>query len=195
MSSGASSAAPFPIAGPTLVLPWLSKLLPGPPKLVIPGSRSLSYLTMQHLVARLPGALPPSRLFPYLGGKRNRETEGDRSGCPGVLLVQPSLGRRHQAATRVGAPGSSSSAAGRGGCLCYPLRHCGSAPCPSQHRKSSCHSRCGALPPGRSARPRHTPARADTRAPINTRVHTHKHVPRAHSHTHECRAFGGNLCT
>lgn len=82
----------------------------------------------------LAGELPPSRLFPYLGGKRNRETEGDRSGRPGVLPVQPSLGRRRQAATRVGAPGSSASArgwvAGRGGYLLYPLRHCGSAPCP-----------------------------------------------------------------
>lgn len=36
MGAGASSAAPFPAAGPALVLPWLSKLLPGPPKLVTP---------------------------------------------------------------------------------------------------------------------------------------------------------------
>lgn len=32
MGAGASPAAPFPAAGPTPALPWLSKLLPGPPQ-------------------------------------------------------------------------------------------------------------------------------------------------------------------
>lgn len=78
---------------------------PLPPKLVTSVLWPRSYLTMQHLGARFPGALPPSRLFPYLGGKRNRETQGDRSVRPGVLPVQPSLGRGHQAASRVGGTG------------------------------------------------------------------------------------------
>lgn len=111
MGAGASSAASFPAAGPTLALPWFSKLLPRsptsplPPKLVTSVLWPRSYLTMQHLGARFPGALPPSCLFPYLGGKRNRETQGDRSVRPGVLPVQPSLGRGHQAASRVGGTG------------------------------------------------------------------------------------------
>lgn len=111
MGAGASSAAPFPAAGPTLALPWFSKLLPRsptfplPPKLVTSVLWPRSYLTMQHLGARFPGALPPSCLFPYLGGKRNRETQGDRSVRPGVFPVQPSLGRGHQAASRVGGTG------------------------------------------------------------------------------------------
>lgn len=78
---------------------------PNPPKLVTSVLWPRSYLTMQHLGARFPGALPPSCLFPYLGGKRNRETQGDRSVRQGVLPVQPSLGRGHQAASRVGGTG------------------------------------------------------------------------------------------
>lgn len=173
MGAGASSAAPFSAAGPTLALPWLSKLLPGPPKLVTPGSRPRSYLTMQHLVARLPGALPPSRLFPYLGGKRNRETEGDRSGRPGVLPVQPSLGRRHQAATRVGAPGSSASAAGRGGCLRFPataLRLCTLSLAASQVQ----------LPLSL----RSPASRAQCPPPPHTRARRHTRPPQTHGCTH-----------
>lgn len=119
------------------------------------------------------------------GTERQKGTE---AGARGVLPVQPSLGRRHQAATRVGAPGFSASArgsaAGRGGCLRYPLRHCGSAPCPSQHRKSSCHSRCGALPPpwAQSPPPPHTRARRHTRPP-QTHGCTHINTCCAHTRT------------
>lgn len=65
----------------------LAPALPSFPKLRPPAPESPeppplrgrpSYLTMQHLVARFPGALLPRGLFPYLGGKRNRETEGGR---------------------------------------------------------------------------------------------------------------------
>lgn len=176
---------------PLLLCPGSPSCCRVPPNWCPPGSRSRSYLTMQHLVARLPGALPPSRLFPYLGGKRNRETEGDRSGRPGVLPVQPSLGRRHQAATRVGAPGFSASArgsaAGKGRLPPLPvtaLRLCTLSLAASQVQLPL--SLRSPAPPGAEPAPATHP-RAQTHAPpTNTRVHTHKHVLRAHSHTHGC---------
>ena len=58
-----------------------------------PLRRPLSYLSMQHFVARFSGALLPWGLFPYLGGKMNRETERGPSWRLGVLRpAQPSRG-------------------------------------------------------------------------------------------------------
>lgn len=52
------ASSPLPAVGPALVLPWFFKLLRGPTKLLTLSSRPRSYLTMQHLVARLPGGAP-----------------------------------------------------------------------------------------------------------------------------------------
>lgn len=133
---------------------------------------------MQHLVARLPGALPPSRLFPYLGGKRNRETEGDRSGCPGVLPVQPSLGRRHQAATRVGAPGFSASSGAR-------LLE-GEAASSTRYGTAALHPvpRSIASPAATLAAEPCPPTRAQSPPPPHTRAHRHTRPPQTHGCTH-----------
>lgn len=153
---------------------------------------------MQHLGARFPGALPPSCLFPYLGGKRNRETQGDRSVRPGVLPVQPSLGRGHQATSRVGGTGvfrlrlgvrllagQTASAAHYGTAALHPVPRSIASPAATLAAEP--------CPPGAEPAPATHP-RAQTHAsPTNTRVHTHKHV-RAHTHTHGYPSFGGNLC-
>lgn len=67
-----------------------------------PLRRPLSYLVMQHLVARFPGALLPRSLFPYLGGKRNRETERGPKLSSGRLPAPAALSGREMAA-RAGA--------------------------------------------------------------------------------------------
>lgn len=181
MGAGASSAAPFPAAGPALALPWFSKLLPVSPLTPATGDPWFAAAVLPHH-ATLGCALAEGRSLPAAysltweerGTQRQKGTE---AGARASSQCSPLWGGDIRRLPGLAAQGSSAfargSAAGRAGCLCCPLRHCGSAPCPSQqHRKSGCHSCCGALPPPpsrRRARPRHTPARADTRVP-------HKHT-------------------
>ena len=62
--------------GPAPALAPFSNLLQlATPARAPSAARATSYLCKQHLVARFSGALLPRGLFPYLGGKRNRETE------------------------------------------------------------------------------------------------------------------------
>lgn len=70
---------------------------PPPPRPSPRGHPPPSYLTMQHLVARFPGAFVSLGLFPYLGAKRNRER---RKGARDwrlvvvVVVVPPALPAR-----------------------------------------------------------------------------------------------------
>jgi hypothetical protein len=103
------------------------------------------------------------------------EEDGSPSACSGDQAL--SLG--------LAAPGSSASAGDRSSKAVYLpcplLRHCGSAPCPSQPGKSSCHSHCGALPPGAEPAPATLP-----RARVHTR-HTQTHA-RAPTDMLKCRS-------
>lgn len=195
MGAGASSAAPFPAAGPALALPWFSKLLPVSPLTPATGDPWFAAAVLPHH-ATLGCALAEGRSLPAAysltweerGTQRQKGTE---AGARASSQCSPLWGGDIRRLPGLAAQGSSAfargSAAGRAGCLCCPLRHCGSAPCPSQHRKSGCHSCCGALPPpppppAQSPPPPHTRARRHTRPPqthgcthINTCAHTHAH--------------------
>lgn len=161
----------------------------GPP----PPRRPPSYLTRQHLVARWPGALLPRGLFPYLGGKRNRETEGGPKLASGRLPARAALSEEGDAA-RVGAaetrrPGCGWQRRGLHPVLGVPQLQSRLSPWPATTALRLCALPLAAwqvqLPlllrspaPGRRARPRHTHRRA--------RVHTRHTQTRAPTHAHAC---------
>lgn len=91
----------------------------------------------------VPGALLPRGLFPYLGGKRNQETEGGPKLASGRLPARAALSGRGMAArvgaAQLGRPGWGPAALGASACSgirgskaacvgCPLLRHCGALP-------------------------------------------------------------------
>lgn len=191
VGAAASPEAPFPGRATRTRSALLFQVVaararePEPPLL----RRRPSYLTMQHLVARFPGALLPWGLFPYLGGKRNREAGGGPGLRSGRLPASAALsgradspsGRRGAGAAGRGqaAPGPAPARVSAAPKRCVPAaRYYGTAaPRPWPLRESGCHSPAEPCP--RAQSPPRTPARAHTHAP-----HTNRRA-RA-THTREC---------
>lgn len=197
MSAVTSSAAPSLAAGLAATLPSFSKLLyslPPPNSRPPLSGRQLSYLTMQHLVARLPGALLPHSLFPYLGGKRNRETErgpklacrrpparAGRSGRSGEGDGSPRT-RRAAQATRLRVSSSQASSLCLGSAVrqrsSSAARYYGTAalhPVPRSLASPAATLTAEPCPRAQSPPPPHTRARAQSHAPhTNKRARTHE---------------------
>lgn len=186
----------FPSHGPALALPWLSKLLLGSPKLVTPGSRPRSYLTMQHLVARLPGS---SLLAAYSLTWEERGTErqkGTEAGARAFSRCSPLWGgdvRQPPGLAPQGLPpllgagwleGEATSSTRYGTAALHPV--------PSSIASPAATLAAEPCPPGAETAPAtHTRARRHTRPP---QTHGCTHINTCRAHTHGCRAsVHGNL--
>lgn len=152
---------------------------------------------MQHLVARLPGALLSRGLFPYLGGKRNRETErgpklasrrlparaalsgeGD-DGSSARLGDHPPAVRQLQGLPPLLEDPQLESSLSRlpayyGTAALHPVPRSLASPAATLH--------CGALPPGSEPAPSTDPRARIHTLHTQTRAHIHTHA-RAHAHT------------